>query len=520
MKYPIAILAALLLLTSISNVTAQSPRRRAARRQPAATAVVPQPAAESEAQPSTAVPSTIVPVDSTIPSVLAILSGQTITVSDLNPSTAQEIAQLGAQLGQVRSKILELQINTMLLDIEAKKRRLTPQQIYESEVAKRLNEPTEAEVAKYLNDNRASLPDGDAKTLHDETILLLKSQQEQRLSAELIRKAKIGVPVVPGADINSPDLKPATVVATVGGQPITAGSLTERLKPIVYRLRLNTYKVANQALQQTLNDLLLLAEATRRNVPPESIVRSEVSEKIRLPTDAEVEKFYNENKARIPSDLASVKNQIASFLQEKGRQDLEQELAARLRKGADLRILLTEPEPPVLVINTEGEPARGDINAPVTVVEYTDFQCPACAAMQPILEEVLPKYGAKVRLVVRNNPLQRHANARKAAEAADAANAQGKFFEYTALLFKRQDALDVPSLKKYATEVGLNRVRFDDELDRGIHAADVNRDLQDGEINGVVSTPTLFVNGVMLLDLTPEGLSAAIDKALAKAGVR
>jgi protein-disulfide isomerase len=498
---------------------AQSPRRRAARRQPAAKPVVPQPAAELEAQPSTAVPSTIVPVDSTIPSTLAILSGQTITVPDLNPTVAREIAQLGARVGQVRSEILELQINTMLLDIEAKRRRLTPQQVYELEVGRRLTEPTEAEIAKLLSENRANLVETDPQTLRAQAIGFLKSQQEQRLSAELIGKARIANLVIPGVDINSPDLKPTTVVATVGGQPITAGSLTERLKPIVYRLRLNTYQVTNRALQQTLNDLLLLAEANRRNVPAESIVRSEVTEKTHPPTDAEVEKFYNENKAQIPGDLTSVKNQIANFLREKQGQDLEQALSQRLRKGADLRILLTEPEQPVLVINTAGEPARGDINAPVTIVEYTDFQCPACASMQPILEEVLPRYGAKVRLVVRNNPLARHANARKAAEAADAANAQGKFFEYTALLFKRQDALDVPSLKKYATEVGLNRVRFDAELDRGIHAADVNRDLQDGEINGVESTPTLFVNGVMVMDLSPEGLRAAIDKALVKAGV-
>ena len=148
-------------------------------------------------------------------------------------------------------------------------------------------------------------------------------------------------------------------------------------------------------------------------------------------------------------------------------------MSERLRKDAQIRILLTEPEQPVQVINTAGEPSRGDVNAPVTVVEYTDFECPSCAAMHPVLEQVLPTYGTKVRLVVRNYPLDRHANARKAAEAADAANAQGKFFEYTALLFKRQNALDVPSLKKYATEVGLDRARFDAELDRGIHAPEI-----------------------------------------------
>jgi protein-disulfide isomerase len=137
-----------------------------------------------------------------------------------------------------------------------------------------------------------------------------------------------------------------------------------------------------------------------------------------------------------------------------------------------------------------------------------------------VLEEVLKAYGNRVRFVVRNFPLSKHVHARKAAEAADAANAQGKFFEYTALLFKRQSALDVPSLKKYATEVGLDRARFDAALDSGAFATEVKHDIDDGEIYGINATPTIFINGVMLNTLTAEALRAAIDKALSKAGAR
>src|SRR6185503_20088851 len=98
-------------------------------------------------------------------------------------------------------------------------------------------------------------------------------------------------------------------------------------------------------------------------------------------------------------------------------------------------MLISEPALPVQVISTDDDPVRGDANAAVTIVEFTDFQCPSCAAMSPVLDEVLKTYGNKVRLVVRDFPLAMHANARKAAEAANAANAQGKFFEYAALLF-------------------------------------------------------------------------------------
>ena len=521
MKYLARLTTTTLLLALTGGVIAQSPgKRRTARQQPTAKAAVSQPAAETQPQPTPTVTTPAAPADSTIPSALAILNGQTITVSDLDPAVTKEVAKLGEKVADARRQILDLQINTVLLDVEAKKRKLTPQQVYELEVAKRITEPTEAEIAKLLEANRGELGQSDPATLRTEAIAFLRGQQEQKLSEGFIRRLKTGNPVVLGADINSADLKPTTVVATVAGQAIVAGSLNERLKPIIYRLRLNAYQITSEALQRTLNDLVLLAEANRRNVPPENILRSEVTDKVHPPTDAEVEKFYTDNKARITGDLASVKNSIANYLTERQGQELEHALSERLRKSADLRILITEPEQPVQVINTAGEPARGDVNAPVTVVEFTDFECPACAAMHPVLEQVLPSYGNKVRLVVRNYPLERHTHARKAAEAANAANAQGKFFEYTSLLFKRQNALDVPSLKKYATEVGLDRARFDAELDRGIHAADVRRDLDDGQISGIESTPTIFVNGVMLLELSPEGLRAAIDKALSRAGVR
>jgi protein-disulfide isomerase len=261
--------------------------------------------------------------------------------------------------------------------------------------------------------------------------------------------------------------------------------------------------------------MLLLDEARHRQVGPEQIVRTEISDKVRNPTEEEVTKFYSENKARISGDLNSVRNQIAIYLQNESRQRLEKDLSARLRKSANIQWLITEPAQPVQNISIDDDPARGDANAPVTIVEFTDFQCPACAAMHPVLEEVLKSYGNKVRFVVRDFPLNQHEHARKAAEAANAANAQGKFFEYIAILFKNQKALDVPSLKKYASELGLDRARFDTALDRGVYEAEVTKDVTDGEMYGVGSTPTIFINGVQLKTLSADGLKEAIDRAAA-----
>jgi protein-disulfide isomerase len=322
---------------------------------------------------------------------------------------------------------------------------------------------------------------------------------------------------VSGVDINTPNLSPSVVVATVAGQPVTAGTLNERLKPIIHKLQVNAYESVKDAAEQTINDMLLLEEAKRRNVGPEEIIRKEVSDKVHTPTEAEVAKFYADNRERINGDLNSLRNQIALFLQDDDQRRLQRELSERLRKGVNIKWLISAPPPLVQLISTDDDPSRGPANAPVTIVEFTDFQCPACAAMQPVLDEVLKTYGDKVRFVVRDFPLVMHANARKAAEAANAANAQGKFFEYTALLFKRQKALDVPSLKKYASELGLDRARFDDALDSGAFAAEVRHDVRDGEIYGIESTPTIFINGVKLNELSAEDLRAAIDRALGTA---
>jgi len=511
------LLLLLLLLISVAFSGIAQTRGRGTSRttRPTSATVAP---AKTEGSSTPSVPTSPVPPDTTIPTNLATLNGQTITVYDLEPSVTKEIATLGEKIAQARREMLEVQINTMLLDLESKKRKTTAQAMYDKEVAARITTPSDADINATIARYKAQSGEAESSTMRTDVINYLKSEQEQRLSEEFVNRLKQTTPVAITADLNGADLKPDTVIATVGGQPILSATLEERMKPVIYKLRFSAYQVTRDALDRTLNDMLLLAEAKRRNIPPEDVIRTEVTDKVTSPTDAEVEKFYNENKERINGDLGSVKYQIATYLRDTKSRQLEGALSERLRKTADVKIFLHEPEALVQTINTSGEPSRGDANAPVTVVEFTDFQCPACAAMQPVLDQVLPTFGTKVRFVVRNYPLAKHANARKAAEAADAANAQGKFFEYTAILFKRQDALDVPSLKKYATEVGLDRARFDSELDNGVHAADVKHDLNDGEIYGIDATPTVFINGVKLMDYTPEGLTAAINKALAKVG--
>jgi protein-disulfide isomerase len=452
------------------------------------------------------------------PPNLVTVNGQTFTTADLPPALRQEVAQVEDRIAEARKGVLELQINTILLAVESRKRRIDTHRLYEIEVVRRIPPITQAQVKKFIDENRDEFEGRDVATANQQVVAYLREEAEAKLADALVKRLRKTNPVVIGVDLNSPTLSANSVVATIGGQPLKADVLIERLKPIVYRLRIEAYELTKRQTDQLINDNLLLEEARNRQIGPEQIVREEVSDKVRPPTETEVAKFYNDNKARIAGDLNSVRNQVANYLQEQSRQRLEEELSARLRQSADIRWHLVEPAQPVQNISVDDDPARGPATAPVTIVEFTDFQCPSCAAMHPILEEVLRSYGDKVRLVVRDYPLNQHEFARKAAEAANAANAQGKYFEYISLLYKNQKALDVPSLKKYATQVGLNRVRFDAALDRGVYAAEIKKDIEAGEIYGVGSTPTLFINGVHLRVLTADGLREAIDRAANSSG--
>ena len=508
------LITSLAICLSVSVALAQRPRQRPPAKRPAPT----QPATSSaspaaSASVPSASPAKSLPPPTPVP--IVVVNGRTITSAEFEPTVRENIESVDRKIAESKEEMLDLQINTLSLQAEARKRGITTEQLYAREVSSKLVQPTPDDIKKFMAEHANDLSGIPSATAASQVATFLLNEREEKLSDQFVERLEKMYPVVRVVDINTPNLKDDAVVATVAGQPVKAGMISERLKPVAYRLRMSAYESAKEKADRVISDELLLDEAKKRGIGPEQIVRTEITDKAKQPTDAEVRKFYDDNKARISSDFDQVRNQIANYLQEQDKQRLETELSARLRKGADIRWLITEPSQPVQAISTDDDPARGDVNAPVTVVEFTDFQCPSCGLMYPVLEEVLKSYGNSVRLVVRDFPLSMHENALKAAEAANAANAQGKFFEYIALLYQHQKALDTPSLKKYASEIGLNRQKFDAALDSGTYASEIKHDITDGEMYGVTSTPTIFVNGVMLRVLSADGLRQAIDRAAA-----
>ncbi len=305
-----------------------------------------------------------------------------------------------------------------------------------------------------------------------------------------------------------------SVLATVDGRNFTEADIAVQIEPQMVRINSQIYTAKKQALDTMIGEYLIEQEAKKRGIPREQLLKEEVEAKVSPVTDAEVEQIYNSNKARIGNkSLEEVKPQIVQQLQSGKLQQQRQALIRDLRKAAGVKILL---KPPVVAIALDGAPVRGPANAPVTIVEFSDFECPYCVRVQPTLVQIKETYKDQVKFVFKDYPLHNiHPKAQKAAEAARCAGEQGKYWEYHDVLFANSKALTPADLKKYAANLQLDTTQFGTCLDSGKHAAAVNQDLAEGTRVGVTGTPAFFVNGRFLSGAQPfAAFQEAIEEAL------
>jgi protein-disulfide isomerase len=447
-----------------------------------------------------------------------VVNGVRITKQEVDSRIEPQIAELRKTVVEARARELDLQINSKLLDAEAKKRGKTTSKLLEEEIVSKVSEPTAAEAQKFYDENKARIGN-DFSAVKADIISYLRDQKQRGMAKQLADRlrAASGVKVnVPVATPPANAAERARVFAVVNGEQLTSAHIEDALRPLIFSVQERIYQLRKTEVDLRINDALLEHEAQKRKVTTKALLDSEVEARAKPVTDAEAQTFYDQNKQRINGEFAQIKPQIIQYLQDTQKRDLQAAFAEQLRKSATLEVNLRAPESPVLEIATDDQPVKGNPAAPVTIVEFTDFQCPSCAAAQSTLERLVAEYGDRVRLVVRDFPLDQHEFAAKAAEAAEAARAQGKYWEYATLLFTNQKALSVDKLKEYATQVGLDRQKFDAALDSGQMAEKVQRDLIDGVRLGVGSTPSFFVNGRIANNRSYEGLKAAIDKALAE----
>ncbi len=311
----------------------------------------------------------------------------------------------------------------------------------------------------------------------------------------------------------------ATAALRIGSETITVGELDAWIKDQLFdqetrsREAAKLYEVRAQGAENLIAQRLVEAEAKKVGMDADGLLEAEAKKRTSVP-DAEVERFYEEHKASFGDrPIDAVKQQIREHLERRRAPEAAREYVDSLRQNAEVAVLLERPRTQVEPIG----PSRGPADAPITIVEFSDYQCPFCRRVEPTVHEVLKRYEGKVRFVFRHFPLDRiHPQARGASEAAACADAQGKFWEYHAGLFAENAQLDRPGLDALAQKTGLDPAAFKACMDERRTQALVQKDVDAGSEAGVSGTPAFFINGIPLRGALPaEDFQRVIDEELA-----
>jgi protein-disulfide isomerase len=304
------------------------------------------------------------------------------------------------------------------------------------------------------------------------------------------------------------------VMATVGGTSITRAQVEKHAKAKLIEIENERYEALKEGLDELVAEELMKQEAAARKISPEQLESQEITAKVGDPTDAEIQQVFDANKQQLGGQtLEQVKPRIVEFLKDqKGtgrREAFLTELKAKYKTTSTLKA-------PVVEVGAGGRPEKGPATAPITMIVFSDYECPFCRRAEDTVEQVLKTYEGKIKYVFRDYPLPFHQKARPAAVAANCAIPQGKFWEFNQKAFKGDISPD--GLKKIAGEVGLDAKKFDECVAKNDQKS-IDKDVEDGGSIGVNGTPAFFINGRGLSGAQPfEAFKQIIDDELANAG--
>jgi protein-disulfide isomerase len=302
-------------------------------------------------------------------------------------------------------------------------------------------------------------------------------------------------------------LEPASgVAAVVGDVPIRDEEVDRRWResdPATYqRLRRETFEGRRRALDALLTERLLAGAAMARGVSVETLMDEEVTRRVRPVTDADVAAFVAQNPLPVGTTAEVVAPMVAALLGQRAREQARDEfIASLLAEPSRARVLLEAPR--VETLREAYNPTRGPANAPVQVTVFSDFECPFCRRAEPALTQLIARFPEEVMLVWKHYPLSIHAGARPAAEAAQCAHDQGRFWPFHDALFAETLPASQAAFADLARRLGLDVGLFADCLVRHAHAREVERDVAAGERAGVAGTPTVFINGLAFTGSLP-----------------
>jgi predicted DsbA family dithiol-disulfide isomerase len=289
---------------------------------------------------------------------------------------------------------------------------------------------------------------------------------------------------------------PETVLARVNDTEITQKQVDDSIAVQIYPLQQQLYAIRKAALENLVTRKILESEAAGRGVPVEQLRKQLTQGEIKV-TDAQVEEAYKQN----ASFFASMSPDEA---RERLRLDLENQARMKNYRASleALRkkwIVSIDFSPPVFVSELDDgiSPARGSANPRLTIVEFSDFECPFCRQVQSTLKQIVESYGRDVRLVFKHLPLEGHRNSFPAARASYCAAEQDRFWQFHDALFSAQD-LSPPALDKISSDLGLAPEKFKSCLNSEQSRAGIIKDLEAAKLFRIDSTPSFIVNGKLI----------------------
>ena len=309
------------------------------------------------------------------------------------------------------------------------------------------------------------------------------------------------------------------VVAEIGGKKITRADFEQKESAKLLTARYKLYLTERQTLDEFVDDKLLEQQAEREHVTVDELLNRHVKSAVVEPTEDQLRVYYEGMQTDQPYE--AVRGDILGTLRQIRTTNARKAYLKTLHQQDSARIMLAPPRADVQIGDA---PVRGPKNAPVTIIEFADYQCPFCQKIHPELKQLQQEFPGKVAIAFKDFPLSIHDHAAKAAEAARCAGEQGKYWEYHDTLFENK-GLDKDQLRKYAGDLNLDTARFESCLDSGKEAAGIEKDMAEGKLLGIVQTPGFTVNGhffvgavpySMLHDLVQQQLAAAADKSADK----
>jgi protein-disulfide isomerase len=305
-------------------------------------------------------------------------------------------------------------------------------------------------------------------------------------------------------------------VAKVGGHVITATELDRAVGFRTMRIKTEEFQIRTAALQELIAEQLLRDEAARRNMTVDALLKAEVDSKVAPISASDVETFYESVKERFGGlSRDEALHQIGENIHRQKLAQRKLDYVSALRSATSVSTSLDAPRAEVQPLG----PSVGRPDAPITIVEFADFECPFCSRAVPTVHRLQEQYGDRIRVVFRDYPLPSHRGATHAAEAVHCAGDQGKFWEMSERLFSRNgSAVTDAELARTASEVGVDPAKFSECVASGRHKADWEASQAEGTRVGVVSTPTFYINGRMIIGAAPyESFTAIINEELARA---